>query len=135
MPELAVTTRNAMLDAIETDVGASPILKLRTGARPATAADADTGTVVCTMTLPADFMAAAAAGVKSKAGVWEDLLADVAGVIGHYRLYVGPAGTVCKIQGSVTLPGAGGEMTLINTNVAVNQPVTISTYDITAANA
>lgn len=46
--------RNAANDAIETAIGASPILEIRTGAPPATAATADSGTVLATMTLPAD---------------------------------------------------------------------------------
>ena len=50
--------RNAALDAIETAVGASPTMTLRTGAAPANCAAADSGTVLATLTLPADFFAA-----------------------------------------------------------------------------
>lgn len=38
--QLATSTRDAMLDAIETDTGTSAILKIRTGAQPANCAAA-----------------------------------------------------------------------------------------------
>jgi len=44
--QLSVTARNARLDAIETAVGTSPILRIRTGAAPANCAAADAGTVL-----------------------------------------------------------------------------------------
>lgn len=50
--QLATSTRNAMLDAIETDAGTSAILKIRTGAQPANCAAADAGTVLATLNLP-----------------------------------------------------------------------------------
>lgn len=47
--QLATSTRNAMLDAIETDAGTSAIIKIRTGAQPANCAAADAGTVLATL--------------------------------------------------------------------------------------
>src|SRR4051812_40672389 len=109
--QLAVSTRNARLDAIETDVGTSAILKVRTGAQPATCATADSGTVLATLSLPSDWMAAASGGVKAKSGTWEDLSADNSGTAAHFRLYASD-GTTCKLQGSVTASGGGGDMTV-----------------------
>src|SRR5438309_2349788 len=100
--QLAVSTRNARLDAIETDIGVSPILKLRTGAPPANCAAADSGTVCATMTLPSDFMANAAAGAKAMSGTWQDTAADAAGTVAHFRIY-DSGGTTCKLQGTVTI--------------------------------
>ena len=54
--QLSVVVRNARLDAIETAIGASAILKVRTGAVPANCAAADSGTVLATVNLPADWM-------------------------------------------------------------------------------
>src|SRR3972149_1972043 len=104
--QLSVGVRNARLDAIEVTVGASPTLELRTGAQPATCATADSGTVVATMTLPADWMAAAASGEKAIAGTWQDASADAAGTVGHFRI---KAGATCHLQGSVTITGGGGD--------------------------
>lgn len=60
----SVAARNAQLNAFETTVGTAPILELRTGAQPANCAAADSGTLLASMTLPSDWMADAAAGVK-----------------------------------------------------------------------
>ncbi|MFN8996143.1 MAG: hypothetical protein ACK5X3_21090, partial [Pseudomonadota bacterium] len=59
-----VASRNAALDAIETTVGVSPTLEIRSGAPPANCASADTGTVLATLALPADWLANAASGSK-----------------------------------------------------------------------
>ena len=64
--QISVAGRNGMLDAIETELGASPVLKIRTGAPPAACATADSGTVLATCSLPADAMAAASSGTKAK---------------------------------------------------------------------
>jgi len=126
--------RNARADAVETTIGTSPIMKLRTGAQPANCAAADSGTVCATLTLPSDWLSASSAGVKSKLGTWQDLLADAAGTIAHYRIY-DSSGTTCHEQGSVTLTGSGGDLTLDNTNVQPNQAVTITSYSMTEGNA
>jgi hypothetical protein len=126
--------RNARADAIESTIGPSAILKLRTGAQPANCAAADSGTVCATINLPSDWMGGASGGVKSKLGTWQDLLADAAGTIAHFRFY-DSGGTVCGAQGSVTLTGGGGDMTLDNTNVQPNQAITITSFSETEGNA
>lgn len=131
--QFADSTRNARANAIETDIGTSPILRIRSGALPANCAAADAGTVLAEMTLPSDWMADAASGVKAKAGTWQDLLANAAGTAQHFRIYT--SGGVCKAQGDVTAPGGGGAMTLVNTSIALNQPVTIDTFSLTEGNA
>jgi hypothetical protein len=62
--QLSVAVRNAMLDAIETAIGTSAVLKIRTGAAPASVATADSGTVLATLTLPSDWLAARQAAVR-----------------------------------------------------------------------
>lgn len=132
--QLSVAARNARLDAIETQIGASGLLKLRTGAAPADCAAADAGVVVATINLPADFFSNAAAGSKAKLGTWQDASADAAGVAAHFRIYDN-AGTTCHVQGTVTLTGAGGDMTLDNTNIQPAQNITITSFTLTDANA
>ena len=132
--KFSVEARNAMLDAIETAAGTSAIMKLRTGAPPTNITDADSGTVVSTINLPSDWMAAAASGVKSKSGTWDDTSADAAGTLGHYRLYKNDGTTVVS-QGTITATGGGGDMTVDNTVVASGQQVTITAFSWTAPNA
>lgn len=126
--------RNARLDAIETAVGTDPILRIRTGAAPATCAAADSGTVLTEMTLPNDWMAAASGGSKAKSGTWEDTSGNADGTAGHWRLY-DSTGTTCHAQGTVTATGGGGDMTLDNVSIATGQPVTITGFTITDGNA
>ena len=132
--QLSVAVRNARLDAIETSIGTSAVLKIRTGAAPATCATADSGTVLATLNLPTDWMAAASSGSKSKSGTWEDLTADNTGTAGHFRVYASD-GTTCGIQGTVTATGGGGDMTLDNTSIASGQAVSITTFTLTDANS
>lgn len=132
--QYSVAVRNAQLDAVETAVGASAILKIRTGAAPANCAAADSGTVLATLNLPADWLAAAASGAKSKSGTWEDASADAAGTAAHFRLYASD-GTTCHAQGTVTATGGGGDLTVDNTSFAAGQQFTITSFTINAGNA
>lgn len=130
--QYAILLRDAQLDAIETHVGTSPILRIRTGAPPADVATADSGTILAALTLPSDWLAAASSGAKAKAGTWEDLSADNAGTAGHWRIYT--SGGTAKMQGTVTITGGGGDMTVDNTVFAAAQAFTITGFTITAGN-
>jgi len=131
--QLSTAVRNARLDAIETTIGTSAVLKIRTGAQPATCATADSGTVLATLNLPSDYFAAASGGAKAKAGTWEDTSADAAGTAAHWRLYASD-GTTCHAQGSITATSGGGDLELQNTSLAVGQAVTITAFTLTDAN-
>lgn len=132
--QLSVAVRNARLDSIETTIGTSAILRIRSGAQPATCATADSGTVLATLNLPTDWMAAASSGSKAILGTWQDLSADAAGTAGHFRIY-DSTGATCGIQGSITATGGGGDMTLDNVSIASGQQVTITSFTLTDANA
>lgn len=132
--QFSTAVRNARLDAIETTAGASAILKIRSGAPPANCGTADSGTVLATVNLPADYMANAASGVKAKSGTWEDLSADNAGTAGHFRIYDN-AGTTCHVQGTITATGGGGDMELNNTVLAAGQDFQVTAFSIADNNA
>lgn len=132
--QMSVSVRNALLDAIETAIGASAIMKIRTGAAPSDCAAADSGTVLATLNLPSDWMAAAATGSKAKSGTWQDTSADAAGTAAHFRIYASD-GTTCHMQGTVTATGGGGDLTLDNVSIASAQQVTITSFSLTAPNA
>lgn len=132
--QISVAVRNAMLDTIESTIGTSAVLKIRTGAQPANCAAEDTGTVLATISLPSDWMAAANAGAKTLSGTWQDASADATGTAGHFRVYASD-GTTCHMQGSITAIGGGGDMTLDNTSIAAGQSITISLFTLTAGDA
>lgn len=132
--QFSTTVRNARLDAVETAVGASAILKIRTGSQPSSCSEADSGTVLATLTLPSDWMVAASGGSKAMSGTWEDTSADATGTAGHFRIYASD-GTTCHLQGSISMAGGGGDMILDNTSIASGQAVSITTFTLTDGNA
>lgn len=132
--QLSVAARNARLDAIESTTGTSAILRIRSGAAPATCATADSGTVLATLNLPSDWMAAASAGAKAMSGTWQDASADAAGTAAHFRIY-DSAGTTCHLQGTVTATGGGGDMTLDNAVLAAAQQFNVTSFTLTDGNA
>lgn len=132
--QLSTACRNAALDAIETTIGVSPILQIRSGAVPANAAAADSGTVLATMTLPSDWLAAASNGSKVLSGTWQDASADAAGTAGHFRIK-DSGGTVTHIQGNITATGGGGDMTLDNISIAAGQQISITSFTLSAGGA
>ena len=132
--QFSTTARNAALDAIETAISTSAVLKIRTGTVPANCGTADAGTVLATLNLPSDWLAAASGGSKSKSGTWEDASADATGTAAHFRIYASD-GTTVHMQGTITATGGGGDMTLDNTSIASGQQVTITSFTLSAGGA
>lgn len=134
--QLSVAVRNARLDAIETTIGATAVLKIYdlTAGAPADCAAAITGTVLATLTLPSDWMSAASSGSKAKLGTWQDASADASGTADFWRLFASD-GTTCGAQGTVTATGGGGDLTLDNTSISAAQSVTVTAFTLTDANS
>jgi hypothetical protein len=134
--QLSVPVRNAMLDAIETAVGAAPVIEFRTGALPANCAAASTGNLLSRDAIPSDWMAAASGGTKAKAGTWTLTgLANIAtSNIGHWRMFQTGSPDVCVAQGDVTATGGGGAMEVDNISLAAGQGVTVNSFTLTAPN-
>jgi hypothetical protein len=132
--QYSVTVRNARLDAVETAIGTSPILYIFDGTLPADCDADDDGTVLATVQLPSDWMAAASNGSKAKAGTWQDTAADATGDAAYFRIK-DSTGTTCHIQGSVTITGGGGVMTVDNPSFGTGQTFTVTSFTLTAGNA
>lgn len=112
------------------------ILEFRTGSQPASANDAPVGTVVASITLPADAFGAAASGAVAKAGTWQDPSADASGTVTWARLRTsgdggGSSTTDRRIDFDVTATGGGGAIELQNTSVNSGQAVTITSLTVT----
>ncbi|HNT76857.1 MAG TPA: hypothetical protein PKH77_17745 [Anaerolineae bacterium] len=131
--QLSVAARNARLDSLETAIGTAAVLKIFTGSPPADCATANSGTVLATLTLPSDWMAAASSGSKAKSGTWQDASADASGTAGYFRIFASD-GTTCHLQGTVTETGSGGDLELDNTDIGAGQSVTITGFTLTEAN-
>lgn len=118
--------RNRQADSIGDDFN-NATLKIYTGSQPA-AGGAATGTLLVTITLPADAMAAASAGVASKSGTWSGV-AGATGTAGWFRIE-SSAGSRWY-DGAVTGTGGGGEIELTSTSITSGQTVTITSFSVT----
>jgi hypothetical protein len=131
--QFSTTSRNALLDAIETAAGTSCKLQIRTGSAPATCATESSGTLLVEFSLSSDWASAASSGAKSFASI-TTTAAVATGTAAHFRL-MDSAGTTCHMQGTVTATGGGGDMTLNNTSITSGQDVAITSFTITAPGA
>lgn len=131
--QLSVAVRNAILDAIETQIGSAPVLEIRTGGMPANCAAVATGNVLVQSAVPSDWLTTASSGTKSKNGTWS-FTAVGTGTAGYFRINLGSPSDA-QIQGTITATGGGGDMTLDNTSIAALQTVTVNSFTLTAGNA
>ena len=129
--QLSVAVRNARLDQIETTTGTAPTLTMRTGSPPANCAAARSGTVLATIALPTDWLAAAASGAKGiTGGPWTDASADASGTFGHFSI---DQGATCHIQGTAGI--AGTDMIVDSAVITILQSFSITAFTLTDGNA
>lgn len=132
---LSTGSRNDAADRHSAQVYNSAILEIRTGAPPGPDAAA-TGTVLASITLPADAHGAASAGAAALAGTWSDASADATGTAAHFRIRAsgdanGISTTELRVEGTVTATGGGGDLTLDNTSIAAAQVVSVTSWTLT----
>lgn len=118
--------RNRQADSVGDDFN-NGTLKMYTGTQPAAGAAA-TGTLLVTITLPADAMAAAASGVASKSGTWS-ATAVATGDAGWFRIE-SSAGSRWY-DGAVTVTAGGGEIELASISITSGQTVAITSFSVT----
>lgn len=118
--------RNRQVDSIGDDFN-NATLKIYTGTQPAAGAGA-TGTLLVTITLPADAMAASSAGVASKSGTWSGVAGNT-GTAGWFRIE-SSAGSRWY-DGAITATGGGGEIELTSTSITSGQTVSITSFTVT----
>ena len=129
--QFGTTQRTNMITQIGTTLGAAGTFKVFSGAEPANCAAADPTGLLLTFALPATPFTNAA-GVATLAGTWSGTAA-ASGVMASFRVYDSSA--ACEMQGTVTLTGGGGDMTVSNTNIASGQTFSVSTFTVTMGNA
>lgn len=141
--QYSTAVRINMLDAIEVICGYNPRLVFYAGTKPTLCSDS-IGAATTLATLPltgagGDFMSPAAAvgnvvtKAKNPASTWT-ATASGSGTASFYRLWDATM-TTCHEQGTVTATGGGGDITLDNTTIAINQTITVTGKTITAGNA
>ena len=122
--DLNILLANALLDRYDSEFPQGSLVQIRTGAPPG-AENAASGSLLVEITSPASPWNPAGSGSKTKNGTWS-AAATGGGVAGHYRMK--NAADTRREEGTVTLTAGGGDMTLDNTNIDVDQVVTINTF-------
>jgi hypothetical protein len=108
----------------------SGVLEIRSGAAPGPEA-AEGGTLLASITLPADAFAAASGSSMAKAGTWQDASADGTGTAAHFRMRRsgdsgGASTTTSRLEGTVGTSGA--DINLDSTSITAGQSVTITSF-------
>lgn len=131
--QFSVLVRNARLDAVEVQIGASAKLAFYSGAVSANCAASSPSGLLSTLSLPSDWLASASGGTKGLLGTWAGT-GSANGNAASFRVF-GSDGTTCGMQGTTTVTGGGGDLTLDNVNIASAQAINISAFTITDGNA
>lgn len=120
---ISAALANAMLDSIQASQGASVKFQVWTSS-PVEPTLAPSGVKLVEMTLPVDWLGAAVAGIKPKAGDWSGVaLAD--GIAASYR-FVTNAG-VGFSTGTVGLSGTDAEIDSVN--IVTGQTISVNAFD------
>jgi hypothetical protein len=124
----SVAARNAMLDAITTAIGASGLLRIYDGSRPATGGAATT--LLAELALSATSAPGAASGVLTFSAITQDSSANATGTATWFR--VTTSGGTHVIDGNVGT--SGSDLNLTTTSIVATQPVSVSSFVITEGN-
>jgi hypothetical protein len=122
----------AQLDQVETSAGTSPKLRIFSGSAPANCAAADSGTLLVEIALPSDWMQAASGSTKVlSGGPWSATASGgSAATPTHFRIW-NTGATTCHVQGTC---GIGSGDLSVNGTITSGQTVSVSTFQLNAAN-
>ena len=124
----STTVRNARMDAITSAAGASALLNIYDGTRPASGGAATT--LLAQLTCGATFASAAASGVLTLNSITQDSSANANGTATWFRLTT--SGGTFVLDGNCGT--SGSDMNLTTTTIAVSQPVSVSSFVLTEGN-
>jgi hypothetical protein len=122
--------RNAQLDAITTRAGASALLRIYNGTRPATGGTATT--LLAQLTCNATFAPAASGGTLTLNAIAGDTSADATGTATWFRI-VQSNGTTFVMDGDVGT--SGSDINFNSVSIVAGGTVDVTSFVITAGNA
>jgi len=125
---ISLAAASAAADAV-VDLLDGGTIAIRTGAAPAACEDADSGTLLATVTFGTPAFGAAASGVATANAITGDAAADATGTAAHFRAKT--SGATVVFQGSVTGVGGGGDLQLSSTSLVVGIPFNITSLTYT----
>lgn len=122
-------TTNAVTALVDADVGAGSI-QIRSGAQPASANDAASGTLLATITLADPAWGASVAGVSTlDATPVLSTTGVAAGTAGWFRMLDNSGDTIA--DGAITVTGGGGELELNTLTISIGVTVEITAGTLT----
>jgi hypothetical protein len=122
------TLRSAKQNAITTAVGASALLRIYSGTRPATGGTATT--LLAELTCNATFAPAASSGVLTLNAITQDASADATGTASWFRILT--SGASAQIDGNCGT--SGSDLNLTTLSIVATQPVSVTSFVITEGN-
>lgn len=120
--------RNGMMDFITSTVGASGLLSIYNGLRPATGGTATT--LLAQLTCNVTFAPAASGGVLTLNSITQDSSANATGTATWFR--VTTSGGTFAFDGDVGT--SGSDLNLTTTSIVATQPVSVTSFVITEGN-
>lgn len=126
---IVATTRNNMLDEITTAIGASGLLRIFSGTRPATGG-AET-TKLAELALSATAAPAASGGVLTFSAISSDTNADATGTASWARLCTSAGAAVVDMN----VGTSGSDLNFDSVSFVAGGTVAVSSFTITAGNA
>lgn len=126
---LSTSARNAANDAVVDgiDAGGAGTIRIRTGAQPTNVGDADSGTLLGTLTFSATAFGASSTGAATASAITSDTSADNSGTAGHARIYTGGA----AIHSDMTCGQGSGDLSFDNSVIVAGGTIAISSMTIT----
>lgn len=123
---IAVASAQAMGAALATNIGASSVLEIRSGAKPATPETAASGTLLVSIPITGSFTSTNGVLTASDPAAASPA---AAGTAGYFRLK--QSGGTAVLDGTVTATGGGGDLQLGSTTITVGVPVDLGVPTIT----
>lgn len=128
--KISTAGRNAACDALLAllNAGSPPgHLYIRTGSPPTNVADADSGTLLATLTLSNTAFGAASSGTATAAAIASDTSVAATGTAGHFRMK--NAADVTVLQGTVGTSAA--DLVLNSTAFTIGGTAAVSAFTVT----
>ena len=126
--DAAIAACNAVVDLVDTNGPGT--IEIRTGTPPTNCGDADSGTLLGTLTLSATAFGNAADGTDkataAAATITGDTSADTDGTAGHFRAKDGNG--KCIIQGDITATSGGGDMELDDIVISTGDSIDVTSW-------
>lgn len=127
---LSTNSRNkacdGIVDAIDAGVTGGTIA-IRTGPQPTNVGDADSGTLLGTLTFQKPAFGNAATGVATAAPITSDVSADASGTAGHFRI----KDSTPAIHSDGTCGMGSGDLSFDNNVIVAGGTIAISSFTVT----